>query len=180
MINGTSSSGVTIATFNQLDTMNPSCPAGAPASACTVQLQDADFYNLAETVAHELGHYLGLNHPTEAQANRRPDGSYEPFIQDWIYDTPVCTLSQTVGGKRVLTPTACSQESIVYPPTGLSCAQACPGYLSGGSCPTRPECEYNQIMWVYTKRFVPGVGPSDGALFSPGSGSVLNFNPFFQ
>ena len=42
---------------------------------------DADFATFQETIAHETGHYLGLNHPSEST------GTYHDIVRD----TPICT-----------------------------------------------------------------------------------------
>ena len=62
MLNGLANSGVLVSTFGKLDQFNPNC-SSAP---CDVSQIEYDFNDLGQTVAHEMGHYLGLNHPSES------------------------------------------------------------------------------------------------------------------
>ncbi|MBI3535287.1 MAG: hypothetical protein HY072_07360 [Deltaproteobacteria bacterium] len=60
MVNGTGSSGAVFASLNKLSTYNPNC---TPGSDCSIGLQEAAFIDMGSTVSHEMGHFLGLNHP---------------------------------------------------------------------------------------------------------------------
>ena len=56
MVNGLPNSGVVVSTFGKLDQFNSECNA-AP---CALTQIDYDFATIEQTLAHELGHYLGL------------------------------------------------------------------------------------------------------------------------
>jgi hypothetical protein len=166
-INGLQTSGLTFATFNNLATFNSSCTT----SPCPLTSQDADFYEMGNTIAHESGHYLGLNHPSESGGT----------IHDNVYDTPVCTaVSGTSGG---ITIGSClNNDTNIFAPTGQTCHQTCTGYNSatGTFCPEARECGFNYMMWWSSKHFYPGTGAADGNLYSPDSGLIMNMNPFVQ
>jgi hypothetical protein len=165
------SSGVAVSTFSKLEKMNPLCAVGDP---CPESKQDQTFYDVSETLSHEVGHFLGLNHPTEARVQKTGSGQFPAFTHDSVDDTPACGtyLTSSDGKMRYISASSCSLDT--------TCSQACPGYLMGVSCRTAPECQFNHVMWVYTKRFVAGVGPGEGALFSRHSGLVVNLSPFVQ
>ncbi|NOY27736.1 MAG: hypothetical protein GXP62_17880 [Oligoflexia bacterium] len=51
-------------------------------------LDDTDIQGLGETMAHEMGHYLGLFHPVELDGSGNPSG-----YSDALDDTPMCSTS---------------------------------------------------------------------------------------
>jgi hypothetical protein len=51
-------------------------------------LDDTDTQGLGETMAHEIGHYVGLFHPVELDSSGRPSG-----YSDALSDTPDCDSS---------------------------------------------------------------------------------------
>ncbi|HLD98775.1 MAG TPA: hypothetical protein VJB59_00865 [Bdellovibrionota bacterium] len=162
LVNGTGSSGVAIATFNKLDQFNPSCSPGA---TCELASQDSDFIDMGATISHEMGHYLGLNHPSERAGT----------THDRVYDTPVCANK---GPKGYLTINSCTADTTSFLPTGLSCLDVCPNRTTGTYCPAALECQYNHLMWWSTKTYTNGTG--DGNLLTPHSGTIMKFNPFVQ
>lgn len=160
MINGTGKSGLAFSSFNQLDSFNPDCN---PGSACTESLQESQFVDMASTISHEIGHYLGLNHPSEKSA----------AVHDPVPDTPECAMDSGVDPARV-THSSCL--------TGVGgCSASCPGY-NGSSvfCPTAPECQFNHVMWYSTKNYSELLNQGDGNIFSSHSSVVLNYNPLVR
>src|SRR5207244_2488792 len=73
---GTASSGVIVATLGILSTENPSCNS----SPCAKSTWDANFSYIPDAFAHEMGHFLGLNHPSELGGT----------THDVLPDTPLC------------------------------------------------------------------------------------------
>jgi hypothetical protein len=187
--NGTSASGLVFATFDRMGenapckqsnksdcVYNPNCPSGA--ATCAVTEQEEPFWNMETTVTHEMGHYLGLNHPNES------DGT----VQDALYDTPTCTTVSGTAG--IITINSCLHEatnqkfSPVASPSH-SCVGLCTPYNSatGIYCETIQECSFNHIMWYTSKNFTDSgasKGLGDGNLFSPETGVLLNYSPFVQ
>ncbi|MBU6153834.1 MAG: hypothetical protein KGP28_05985 [Bdellovibrionales bacterium] len=179
-VNGTQSSGVAFSTFDQLGTFNSSCGS----LSCGRANLDEDFLEMASTIGHELGHYLGLNHPSE-----RPDNG---GIQDHdgLTDTPRCA-ARTVTSQVYLDARACyAVDTLVQPAplSGATCKARCDAitsplvYLSGffsttpqSFCPAVAECQFNHIMWYTTKnrKKEGGVWKEDGNLISQQSSSVL-------
>jgi hypothetical protein len=127
-LNGTGASGVVFSSFNKLKTFNPECDGSG---SCAVGKQDASFVDMGSTISHEMGHYLGLNHPTEQS------GSYH----DYVPDTPKCVASN-----GVVTHSSCLSQN----PCGSQC-----GSYNGTStfCATTSSCQFNHIMWYTTKNF---------------------------
>jgi hypothetical protein len=163
MINGTTLSGLTFATFGKLDTFNPSC---TPGTACDITSQENQFVNMGSTISHELGHFLGLNHPSESSG----------AVHDPIPDTPTCSTvdpaTSATASKRYITISSCrGASSAGGEPT---CSAQCASY----PCPAAEECQFNHIMWWTTKYYTAGVG--DGNIFSTSSGDTLNLSPYVR
>jgi hypothetical protein len=160
-ISGLATSGVAVATFGDLDTLS----AGT-----------RDFVDLQLTIAHESGHYLGLNHVSE-----RPGGSSSDN-HDLLFDTPTCKYqSPTLG--RISTDSCRSvSETSTHPVSGLRCNQVCTSYssTSGTFCPTDEECSFNHLMWPFSKNFHSGTQSGDGNIVSPNSGTLINYHPYIQ
>jgi len=147
-VKGTASSGVLVATYEKLETYNPDCK-----STCPTSDQEKSFVYVATTISHEIGHYLGLYHLSEASG----------ALEDPLPDTPVC---QPIGGKVSL-------SSCFLRP---ACLADCVGY-NGVSvfCPTQFECGFNHVMWGAS-----GTNVGDGMIFSTDSSRVLNFHPLVK
>ncbi|MGK5088892.1 M43 family zinc metalloprotease [Bdellovibrionota bacterium FG-2] len=168
MLRGTAASGLAFSSFDKLATYNPLCSG---TGECSIQHQEADFVDMGATIAHEMGHFLGLNHPTEAQGSKH----------DVVYDTPVCTARSASSG--YITISSClNSDTHVYSPTGKTCKQVCTGYSSssGVFCPEAMECQFNHIMWWTSKNFKEGTALGDGNVFSHDSSVIINYNPFIQ
>ncbi len=158
--------GASFSSFNHLDTFNPLCST----DPCPDNTLESSFVEFSGTIAHELGHYLGLNHPSES------DGA----THDSVDDTPICT-EKSLGGYISLS--SCRLlDNNAFQGTGSTCSAACPGYSSGtGSfCETAQECQFNHIMWWTTKNWDRASGTGDGNLFSPHSGGIINYSSFIQ
>jgi hypothetical protein len=186
-VNGTQSSGVAFSTFNQLAGFNPLCTS----TNCSRDNQESDFLEMASTIVHELGHFLGLNHPSE-----RPD-VVEEQDHDGLTDTPLCA-ARTSTSEVILDQRACyavDTQSQVSPLSGQSCKTRCDSvtspsvYLSGffsttpqSFCPAVLECQFNHIMWWTTKnrKKIGSSWAEDGNLFSPQSTAVLQRSVFLR
>ena len=143
LINGTGASGVVISLFDELDTLEE---------------EDESFKELATTVSHEMGHLLGLYHPTESNGTDL----------DPIPDTPHCGKT----GKYV------THDSCIS--TVEECELECSGYNGKSTfCPEVEQCQFNHIMWWTTKNIGKGSyeGEADGNLFSEQTSFIINVNP---
>ena len=174
-INGLQTSGLTVATFNMLALYNPGCST----TPCPLNQQDADFYELGNTMTHETGHFLGLNHPSEAPGT----------MHDIVYDTPTCTTTDPGDNDGISINTCLNTDTNVFPPTGLTCNSACAaataglgGYdpANGIFCPNVQECGFNHMMWWQSKNDFPATGAADGNQFSPDSGIIMNLSSYVQ
>ncbi len=161
-IAGTTTSGAVIATQGDLANFNPSCTPGV---SCPASSQEAFFLDMGVTVAHELGHFLGLNHPSEASGARH----------DRVQDTPICTVT---GGSGLISHSSCRSSTNLHPVSGNSCLSQCGTYNPGAGlfCSASEECGFNHLMWWTSKNFRNGVG--DGNLLSPHTGHLLNYSPY--
>jgi hypothetical protein len=168
IIHGLRNSGVVVSTFGKLDAFNPDCTA----ASCTDAQIEEDFYTLEQTVVHEVGHYLGLNHVSESSGTSH----------DIVPDTPICTTVDPLYGNKLTVRSCLNLDSNVYPSTGKTCLQDCGGYNPNNDvyCSTAPECQYNYMMFWSSKYFSEGVGTGDGGLFSNGQGSIINYYPMVQ
>lgn len=174
-LNGTAESGMVISTFDKLDTYNPSCDINN--ATCPLAQQESAFFTLAETTAHEMGHFLGLNHLSEATGK----------VHDSINDTPICTATQSMAGNQYITINSCvTSDGNIFSGNGLTCKEDCLSSVSaydsskGDFCPSARACEFNNIMWWTTKNFQKGTGKSDGNLFSTQQGGVAGYHPLVQ
>jgi hypothetical protein len=167
-INGLQTSGLTVATFNMMALFNPACVT----TPCPANTQDADFYELGNTIAHETGHFLGLNHPSEAAGT----------THDIVFDTPMCTATDAAANNQISINSCLNHDINVFPATGKTCNQACPVYNSatGTYCPAATECGYNHMMWYQSKNYFPASGAADGNQFSVDSGAIMNYSSYVQ
>jgi hypothetical protein len=166
MLHGTESSGLAFASFNQLAQFNMNCPSVA--TQCTLEKQDAIFVDMATTITHEIGHFMGLFHTQERSG----------ASNDELPDTPHCRL---ISNKGYILQESCRYDRSIHPVTGKSCNEVCKGYDGFNSfCPESPECEYNHVMWWTSKNFNPSLAQGDGNIFSLSSSIILNYSPFVQ
>jgi hypothetical protein len=187
--NGTYTSGLAFSTSNQLATFNPGCTT----ATCARGFLENDFLEMGATIAHEMGHYLGLNHPSE-----KPD-SYGNQSHDQLPDTPTCaarntgyslTLDQRAcfitdstaqtgvgGGGGGTCQSACNTEiaaavgSGTYLTTSYVSATIDPvtglsGDMPANFCPHTKECEFNHTMWYTTKNRQLSSGSAWGGAWS--------------
>lgn len=167
LLNRTAASGLAFASFNKLDQFNPQCGS----TNCPVERQERQFVEMGETMAHELGHFFGLNHLSEANG-RRHDG---------LPDTPKCTRTEVLRSGSYITHRSCRRGDgeDVFPLSERSCLEACPAYDGKNEfCPDAVECAFNHLMWWTSKNFNSGKG--DGSLISEDSWSVIHFSPAIQ
>jgi hypothetical protein len=165
VIHETEGSGIVISSFNRLDRFNPTCSSG---HLCPSDQQDEQFIGIGTTLAHEIGHYLGLLHISE------PHGR----AIDELPDTPHCTLLSANGE---LTQGSCQNDKNPHPVSLKSCRDVCSSYDGKRKfCPEREECEFNHLMWWGKKNYSPKIGTADGHLVSPASGIIMNYSPFVQ
>lgn len=164
MVNATGGSGLVFASFGELDTYNPDCADDD--EECPDSSLESSFVDMGATIAHEMGHYLGLNHPTEA------DNSSD----DNVPDTPECrTENQVFGGSSpdYLTHDSCLGET--------PCSTSCSSYDGSSTfCPTDTNCQFNHVMWYTSKNYSESSDTGDGNLFSSDSSVVINYNPFVR
>lgn len=154
-VHGTLGSGLAFSSFNQLATFNSECVGG---EVCTLAKQQASFVDMGSTISHEMGHYLGLNHPSESAGTKH----------DPIADTPECTT-----GGTAITHSSCL--------AGMACSAACPGYNSTTTfCAAATQCQFNHVMWYTTKNFNTTSDTGDGNIFSADSSRIINYNPTIQ
>ena len=147
---------------------------------------------MGSTIAHELGHYFGLNHPTESDAG----------THDVVYDTPRCSETQRINGTDYITIDSCRSVSAspargtanpAFFPTGVKCGTACDSAVTaaqgvassysqslGRYCPAVQECQFNHVMWWTSKNFNSANGDGDGNIFSTDSGKIIKYNSFIQ
>ncbi len=167
-LNGTQVSGLAFSSFDKLAVYNPACLT----DNCARTLLQNDFLEMAATITHELGHYLGLNHPSE-----KADGSGTQTV-DQIKDTPTCS-ARISGSSYILDQRACYLVDTTSHPSPLTgtCQSTCNAALGTGSyvtgtktatsidpwttytnsdmpskfCTAVQECQFNHVMWYTTK-----------------------------
>jgi hypothetical protein len=190
VMNGTQASGLAFSSFNSLSDFN----AGCSSNSCSRDSLDAEFLEMAATIAHELGHYLGLNHPTEKPTSDPTlDSSY---LHDVLSDTPKA-LARKAGTSILFDQRSVYGTLIQDAPLKGSCKSACDAvtgstpYLeldplkpkTDAFCPSVPECQFNHIMWYttkYRKKNTSGVWVEDGNQYSPQSSAVIEWSPFLR
>ncbi len=195
-VNGTASSGLAfsasvapgglISSFNS----SPNCTL----SNCSRNSQDEGFLEMGATVAHELGHYLGLNHPSE-----RVSSLSDTQRHDQLSDTPKC--APRAGSTSVeLNHYSCYRDDQLQLASGKKCRQACDQEIqlsypsaptgtyfnatlkSNYFCPLTRECQFNHVMWYTVKEraFVDSQWREDGNQFSDQSSAIIQWSPFIR
>lgn len=146
-----------------------------------------DYVDFGITLAHEIGHFLGMNHPTE---------QYKAFgvsTHDFVPDTPTCenpstsaansydTNGDSVNDTFRFTLGSCLADTFVQP-TGSSCSSTCAPYnsVTGVFCASNVHCEFNYLMWYTQKNFHETVGQGDGNKISANGGAIVNYHPLVQ
>jgi hypothetical protein len=186
--NGTQTSGLVFSTYmgaGSLIAYNAGCSVGT----CPRDSQDSAFIEMGATVAHEIGHYLGLNHPSETALSAGAQS------HDQLNDTPTCAPRATAGGGVALDQLSCINDTTSQPAplAAQTCASACDTALGSGLhyfvgstatnlCPAVAECQFNHIMWYTTKnrKKVSGHWIDDGSRISSQSQALLQWNSFVQ
>jgi hypothetical protein len=167
MLNGRGNSGLVFSSFNKLGTFNPSCNDVA---ACAAASQEKAFIDMGGTIAHEAGHYLGLNHLSESEGD----------MHDPVYDTPFCTTIDPL--YDFVTAAECAADTTTQP-GGSNCSTQCGTYnpTAHNYCAAADKCAFNHLMWWLGKKYSPGQAESgDGNIISPQSSFIINNNPFVQ
>jgi hypothetical protein len=204
-VHGTQTSGLAFSSGNELAVFNPKCLV----SNCHERYQENDFREMAATITHELGHFLGLNHPSE-------NASGASQSHDALNDTPLCVRS-SVGNMSQRTCYYNNDSVNQAAPLGeTTCKLACDAattldyYLASprspavaidldpanqtGSyqanddmprefCPAVQQCQFNHVMWYTTKNrqlSAGGVWSEDGNIFSPQSSATLQWSPLVR
>ncbi len=169
---GTGTAGVVAAHYGDLEAMT----AGT-----------YEFVDFGQTLAHEIGHFLGMNHPTE---------QYKAFgtsTHDFIPDSPTCenpstsaansydTNGDSVNDTFRFTLGSCLADTLVQP-TGSSCSSTCTPYNSatGVFCASNVHCEFNYLMWYTQKNFHETAAQGDGNKISTNGGAIVNYHPLIQ
>lgn len=149
-LNGTPASGVIFSSNDELATFNPECTT----SPCPINTQESSFIDMGSTVSHELGHYLGLWHPTESAGSKH----------DFVPDTPQCSVTSS----DLITRNSCRTET--------ACSAVCSAtQLNSYSCGSESACQFNHVMWWSAKAY-NSAGVGDGNIFSTQSGRKVNYN----
>ena len=167
MLNGTTRSGLAFSTFDSLASYNSRC---SPGSDCTILLQESDFIEMGGTISHEVGHFLGLYHPSESNGS-----DHDP-----IPDTPSCSSTSTIisGGRTYHQTTISSCRSVAETDCRAVCSSA--DYLVNNPyCADKAECQFNHVMW-WTSKDHDSNGNGNGNLFSAQSGKIMNYSSFVQ
>ncbi len=172
---GTAASGLAFSSLDDLAIFNPSCNG---AGACNRGDQEDAFLEMGATIAHELGHYLGLNHPSERGSSNATQR------HDQLTDTPKCRM-RTSGATQILDNKSCIQD-VTNTLDGLTCDDACPNYFVGNVptnyCSAAEACQFNHIMWYTTKNrtLASGTWHEDGNMISTQSKSLVLWSPLVQ
>ncbi len=165
-VNGTQASGLVFTARGKLKTYNASCTGS---DLCPQTSQESEFIDMGSTIAHEMGHFMGLRHPDESAGT----------VHDTLSDTPQCTTT-SMG--------YVNQFSCQNPVSEATCSSDCTAATPGGVgyngttrfCPSTATCGFNHVMWWASKNISAAAGLADGNIFSAQSGTVVNFSPYVQ
>ena len=190
--NGTQNSGLAFSSSDLLGVFNSSCTIGS----CPRAQQDSDFLEMGATIAHELGHYLGLNHPSEKVTTTLANQQH-----DQLSDTPECA-PRIFSSSYVLDQRACYVDSSDTL-NGNTCQAACDANIQGAQgvasgkyfsssnstytpdhlCPAVAECQFNHLMWYTTKNRLRDGGGNwvdDGNQISAQSSAIVQWDSFVR
>ncbi len=173
-VGGYPSSGLAFSSFDLLQDFNPLCATG---NMCTRGQLENDFLEMGATIGHELGHYLGLNHPSE----RRSGGTQ---VHDRLTDTPQA-LARLSSSTYVLDQLACILDT-TSTLSGATCVSVCSNYFVSGVptnyCASAQACQFNHLMWYTTKNrsLLGGTWSEDGSLISSQSGAMVQWHPLVR
>ena len=198
-LNGTQSSGLAITTNismtkDVISKFNVNCNN----TGCSRDLMDGSFLEMGATIAHELGHYLGLNHPSEKVKSVEdiPDQK-----NDQLTDTPTCKPQTPYGDTEpYLDQESCYVDNSLQLVSGDSdCQTACDTEIGGGNfyynyngadysknssyyCPMTQQCQFNHLMWytVKNRSRIGGAWKEDGNLVSDQSSAIIQWSSFVR
>jgi hypothetical protein len=196
-VNGAMTSGLAFSTNisvlkDVLSEFNTNCTD----ALCDRNSLDGTFLEMGSTIAHELGHYLGLNHPSEKVSTVEGIADQK---QDRFTDTPTCKPRQ-YDNEPYLDQESCYVDPDFQPSAGTEdCQTACNQEIGSGQtyfnfngsnyvknslryCPLTTECQFNHLMWytIKNRARISGQWREDGNMISNQSSTVIQWNPLVK